>query len=71
MSVHNLTDDDAIEAAGRLSDQQRLAFFLIQVRGLSFREAAKEMDTSSANVHKTYKRACRNIGFDLLKTAGN
>lgn len=63
------TDADAIEAAARLSERQRVAFFLVQVRGLSYRDAARVMGGSSSNVYKTYKRACVNIALDLLDSA--
>jgi DNA-directed RNA polymerase specialized sigma24 family protein len=62
----DLTDADAMEAASRLTDRQRLAIWLVCVRGLSIREAARTMGVSHVRGQALIRAARENIGLGLL-----
>lgn len=57
----NITDADILAAASHLPDRQRLAFFLVVVKGISKRKAARTMGVRHAAVQRTLSRAWVNI----------
>lgn len=61
-----LTDADALAAARELPERQRLAFFLVKVRGMTLRQAAQVMGVTHPAVKKSLTRARANLGFTLL-----
>jgi DNA-directed RNA polymerase specialized sigma24 family protein len=61
-----MDDSDAIRAAAGLTDRQRLALWLVYVRGLSIREASRTMGISHVRGQALIRAARENIGLDLI-----